>query len=57
MAEQIVKLDTSSPEEVAYKVWIMLRAKYPNERASVDSELKLYARCLRATFGKTDNPS
>lgn len=47
MADQTLRLDTASHEEVAYKLWAHLR----KATDPVDDQLQFFAKCRRATYG------
>lgn len=47
--------NAGSKEAVALDMWKLLRFDYGSQCNSVEEELKLYRRCLDATFNRPDN--
>lgn len=50
MADQTLRLDTASHEEVAFKLWIALR---DNDKPA-EEQLQFFAKCRRAAYGAAE---
>lgn len=50
MSEQKVEIGGTTPDEVAFRLWNVLRHEHKG-LASVDDKLAFFAECRRAAFG------